>query len=233
MSRRSIAATSPGAHHAGAGPARARTEAADTGTALEGLADAANLLALASSSANVDFGTRAIVTEINRLARAIAALARSTPAEVAIDEGEEARHAARRRCADAGRAKDLQPESDIENWCRAVLDGAAALTESAPPAAAARSLAARMATMADGMRFDFLCDRRRRIFQSATAWKMPAVPDGSMAPSTSSPRARLASFVAIAKGDVPQHHWFCLGRLVTNVDGNATLMSWGGTMFDT
>ena len=44
--------------------------------------------------------------------------------------------------------------------------------------------------------------------------------------------ARLASFIAIAKGDVPQHHWFHLGRLVTNVDGRATLMSWGGTMFE-
>ena len=44
--------------------------------------------------------------------------------------------------------------------------------------------------------------------------------------------ARLASFVAIAKGDVPQHHWFHLGRLVTNIDGRATLMSWGGTMFE-
>ena len=44
--------------------------------------------------------------------------------------------------------------------------------------------------------------------------------------------ARLASFVAIAKGDVPQHHWFHLGRLVTNLDGRATLMSWGGTMFE-
>ena len=44
--------------------------------------------------------------------------------------------------------------------------------------------------------------------------------------------ARLASFVAIAKGDVPQHHWFHLGRLVTNVNGRATLMSWGGTMFE-
>ncbi len=53
---------------------------------LEGLADAAMLLAVASSSANVDFGPRAIVTEINRLARAMAALARSTPGEGAGDE---------------------------------------------------------------------------------------------------------------------------------------------------
>ena len=31
---------------------------------------------------------------------------------------------------------------------------------------------------------------------------------------------------------MPQHHWFHLGRLVTNIDGRATLMSWGGTMFE-
>ena len=29
--------------------------------------------------------------------------------------------------------------------------------------------------------------------------------------------ARLASFVAIAKGDVPTRHWFHLGRTVTSV----------------
>ena len=27
--------------------------------------------------------------------------------------------------------------------------------------------------------------------------------------------ARLASFIAIAKGDVPEMHWFHLGRLIT------------------
>ncbi len=30
--------------------------------------------------------------------------------------------------------------------------------------------------------------------------------------------ARLASFVAIAKGEVPQEHWFRLGRPLTPVD---------------
>ena len=32
--------------------------------------------------------------------------------------------------------------------------------------------------------------------------------------------ARLASFVAIAKGDVPQEHWFRMGRQLTSVDGS-------------
>lgn len=44
--------------------------------------------------------------------------------------------------------------------------------------------------------------------------------------------ARLASFIAIAKGDVPQKHWFKLGRMLTLVGGNPTLISWSGTMFE-
>ena len=44
--------------------------------------------------------------------------------------------------------------------------------------------------------------------------------------------ARLASFIAIAKGDVPQAHWFHLGRLVTSVHGAPVLLSWSATMFE-
>src|SRR4029079_2994388 len=42
--------------------------------------------------------------------------------------------------------------------------------------------------------------------------------------------ARLASFVAIAKGDVPQEHWFRMGRQITSVGGGRGLSSWTGTM---
>ena len=44
--------------------------------------------------------------------------------------------------------------------------------------------------------------------------------------------ARLASFIAIAKGDVPKKHWFKLGRMLTLVGGIPTLISWSGTMFE-
>ncbi|MEO7889700.1 MAG: glucoamylase family protein [Vicinamibacterales bacterium] len=44
--------------------------------------------------------------------------------------------------------------------------------------------------------------------------------------------ARLASFVAIAKGDLPTRHWFHLGRTLTPVDGSAALLSWSGSMFE-
>jgi cyclic beta-1,2-glucan synthetase len=44
--------------------------------------------------------------------------------------------------------------------------------------------------------------------------------------------ARLASFIAIAKGDIPARHWFRLGRTLTPIDGGAGLISWSGSMFE-
>ncbi|MDQ3287791.1 MAG: cyclic beta 1-2 glucan synthetase [Pseudomonadota bacterium] len=44
--------------------------------------------------------------------------------------------------------------------------------------------------------------------------------------------ARLCSFVAIAQGKLPQETWFALGRLLTEVDGDPTLLSWSGSMFE-
>ena len=44
--------------------------------------------------------------------------------------------------------------------------------------------------------------------------------------------ARQASFIAIAKGDIPQSHWFRLGRSLTKVKGRRSLVSWSGTMFE-
>ena len=44
--------------------------------------------------------------------------------------------------------------------------------------------------------------------------------------------ARLASYLAIVKRDVPESHWYALGRPMTRVAGAPALLSWGGTMFE-
>ncbi len=44
--------------------------------------------------------------------------------------------------------------------------------------------------------------------------------------------ARLASFVGIAKGDLPPSHWFRLGRSMTPMGAEAALISWSGSMFE-
>jgi cyclic beta-1,2-glucan synthetase len=44
--------------------------------------------------------------------------------------------------------------------------------------------------------------------------------------------ARMATFVAIAKGDISQESWFRLGRAHTLFRGERLLLSWTGTMFE-
>ncbi|MDP2252608.1 MAG: glucoamylase family protein, partial [Thiobacillus sp.] len=44
--------------------------------------------------------------------------------------------------------------------------------------------------------------------------------------------ARLASFLLIAQGQVPQKHWFALGRLLTSHGSDISLISWSGSMFE-
>ena len=141
----------------------------------------------------------------------------------------------------AGAAAELDPAepadsgNEIMYWSGAVAEGVKRLAAEQPVSAESlRALASRVSVLAEAMRFDFLYDRRRRIF--SIGYRLadaegPGRLDGAFYDLLAS-EARLASFIAIAKGDVPQHHWFHLGRLVTNVDGRATLMSWGGTMFE-
>jgi cyclic beta-1,2-glucan synthetase len=44
--------------------------------------------------------------------------------------------------------------------------------------------------------------------------------------------ARIASFLAVAKGDIPQQSWFRLDRSHVLVQGLPALLSWTGTMFE-
>jgi cyclic beta-1,2-glucan synthetase len=201
---------------------------------LAGLADTADLLAESSSSSNAPTGVRQAVTEINRLARAIASAARAdTPADGLANL--QALGAQLAAAADLDQPEARDRENEITYWCRAVLEALERLTAGQPvPAESLRTIAGRLSALANAMRFDFLYDRRRRIF--SIGYRLadaegPGRLDAAYYDLLAS-EARLASFIAIAKGDVPQHHWFHLGRLVTNVDGRATLMSWGGTMFE-
>src|SRR6185369_1691520 len=81
-------------------------------------------------------------------------------------------------------------------------------------------LAGRAAVFADGMDFSFLFDRQRKIFSIGYRLADAEGP-GRLDPSfydLLASEARLTSFLAVAKGDVPQSHWFHLGRLITNIE---------------
>ena len=85
-------------------------------------------------------------------------------------------------------------------------------------------------SMAEAMEFGFLLDPDRKLLSIGYL-----VPEGKLDTSCYdllASEARLASFVAIAKGDIPSRHWFRLGRAVTPIDWGAALISWSGSMFE-
>jgi cyclic beta-1,2-glucan synthetase len=116
-----------------------------------------------------------------------------------------------------------------------VAEGCRQLSTSRPDLAPRLADVARRASaLADGMDFTFLYDRRRQLFSIGHRLADAGGPeraDSSYYDLLAS-ESRLASFFAIAKGDVPQSHWFHLGRLVVSVEGVPTLVSWGATMFE-
>src|SRR5688500_11889297 len=80
------------------------------------------------------------------------------------------------------------------------------------------------------MDFTFLYDSRRKLF--AIGYSVDSATLDNSYYDLLASEARLASFVAIAKNDVPVEHWFRLGRTLTRASGAPALVSWSGSMFE-
>jgi cyclic beta-1,2-glucan synthetase len=131
------------------------------------------------------------------------------------------------------------PEADeIAEWDRALLDALSRwTTATAPPGvqrARLQDLARRCDALADAMDWKFLYDRQGGIFsigfRLADA-EGPGRLDASYYDLLAS-ESRVASFIAIARGEVPQEHWFRLSRALVSVEGRTTLVSWSGSLFE-
>ncbi len=89
----------------------------------------------------------------------------------------------------------------------------------------------RLATgLIEEMDFTFLFDPERKLFSIGFN-----LSDGRLDPGyydLLASEARLASFIAIARGDVPVSHWFRLGRSLTPIGKGSALISWSGSMFE-
>jgi cyclic beta-1,2-glucan synthetase len=84
--------------------------------------------------------------------------------------------------------------------------------------------------MFNAMVFDFLYEPERQLF--AIGFR---VEDSTLDPNCYdllASEARLASFIAIAKEEVPAKHWFRLGRTLAPVGRGSALISWSGSMFE-
>jgi cellobiose phosphorylase len=94
----------------------------------------------------------------------------------------------------------------------------------------AHRLAARAEALVDEMDFSFLYHRQRRLFAIGMQ-----VDEGRLDRSCYdllASEARLTSYLAVARGQAPLEHWFALGRPLTEVEGQAALVSWSGSMFE-
>ncbi len=80
------------------------------------------------------------------------------------------------------------------------------------------------------MDFTFLYHPQRRIFHLGYNLESSQL-DNNFYDLLAS-EARIASLVAISKGDVPLTHWIQLSRPVTSVEGRRVLLSWSATMFE-
>ncbi len=92
------------------------------------------------------------------------------------------------------------------------------------------SLAERSARLAHEMDFTFLFDTGSRLFH--IGYNISADRIDPHHYDLLASEARLASFFAIAKGDVPFEHWFFLGRPITKMAAGLALVSWNGSMFE-
>jgi cyclic beta-1,2-glucan synthetase len=102
---------------------------------------------------------------------------------------------------------------------------------------AATALTGRLSTLAKnadliyaGMDFAFLFDPTRQLLSIGYQVQDDKLDDSYYDLLAS--EARLASFVAIAKGDIPAKHWFRMGRTLTPVAQGSVLISWSGSMFE-
>jgi hypothetical protein len=84
--------------------------------------------------------------------------------------------------------------------------------------------------MVADMDFSFLYNARKKVLSIGYDVKTEKV-DKSTYDLLAS-EARIANFVAIAKGDVPQESWFHLGRAHVEARGERVLASWTGTLFE-
>ena len=129
------------------------------------------------------------------------------------------------------------PEAPLRRWSAMLIGNVATHARDVAEEAGrtrlderAASLGRRARGFALAMEFGFLVEPERQLlcigFQMATRTQDPSCYD------LLASEARLASFFAIAKGDLPVRHWFRLGRLLTPVDTGSALVSWSGSMFE-
>ena len=91
-------------------------------------------------------------------------------------------------------------------------------------------LIAQAQKLESGMSLRFLYDEERRLF--AIGYQVAERRLDNSFYDLLASEARLTSFLAIARGEVPVEHWWALSRPFGSAYGRLPLLSWSGTMFE-
>ena len=126
---------------------------------------------------------------------------------------------------------------EVNAWLAAALGQLAEMTRDRAAAKSAEAYRTRLTFLMEAsdeivgaMEFRFLFDERRKIF--SIGYNVADNRRDNSFYDLLASESRLASFVAIAKGDVPEEHWFRLGRQMTRTSGSRALIAWTATMFE-
>ena len=93
-----------------------------------------------------------------------------------------------------------------------------------------RDIAKRAERLAEDTEFRFLVDPHRRIL--SIGFDVSSAKLNQSCYDMLASEARIATFLAVARGDLPQQSWFKLARDYAHVYGTYTIISWTGTMFE-
>jgi cellobiose phosphorylase len=119
---------------------------------------------------------------------------------------------------------------DVESWPVESRAAVADIRTRAEEQIAAIETLAELAGSLAMMEYDFLYDSGRDLL--AIGYNVQERRLDSSFYDLLASEARLASFVGIAQGQLPQKGWFTLGRLLTTTGGEPVLLSWTGSMFE-
>jgi cyclic beta-1,2-glucan synthetase len=120
--------------------------------------------------------------------------------------------------------------SSALEWCEELRNVCQGLNRAAASQIALCHTLANECLVYSDVEYDFLYDRDRHLFSIGYNVSEHRRDTGFYDLLAS--EARMASFVAISEGAVPQEHWFRLGRLLTTTQRGSTLLSWSGSMFE-
>src|SRR5881398_1215298 len=129
------------------------------------------------------------------------------------------------------RREDQEISRDVHEWLdHLVTEVDRSRRNASEQLAQLDELIAQSQQLEGGMGLRFLYDEERRIF--AIGYQVAERRLDTSFYDLLASEARLTSFLAIARGEVPVEHWWALSRPFGSAYGRLPLLSWSGTMFE-